>query len=262
MPGELPILLEVDSGLAVLRLNRPSVLNAIDVAMAEAFRAAIDRVAEADDVRALLLLGNGAGFCAGGDVAQFGPGADHGKIAGDTMQHFHPAILRLASLPLPTVAAVHGAVAGAGFALVLACDFAIAAETARFSLAYSRIGGTLDGASSWMLPRLLGVRKAKELALLSERLDAAEAARLGLVNQTVPEAELEAEGHALAQRLAEGPTVAYANIKALIDGAFAAPLARQLDAEREAFVEAAGTADFREGLSAFFDRREPRFLGK
>lgn len=256
------VLLEVDHAVGVITLNRPEVLNAIDTDMAKGFLRAIEKVEGRKNIRALLIKGEGRAFCAGGDIAAFSPGADHRAIAGATMDYFHAAILRLARLPIPTVAAVHGAVAGAGLSLAMVCDFALAAEDARFSFAYSRIGGTLDGSASWTLPRIVGSRKAKELALLSGRFDAREAERLGIVYKAVATDSLEAEARKFVRHLATGPTAAYAEIKALIDRSTISDLADQLDAERAAFVRVAGTADFVEGLAAFFGKREPAFRGE
>lgn len=173
----------------------------------------------------------------------------------------HAAMLRLAELRAPTLACLHGAVAGAGFSLALACDLAIAAEDARFSMAYARIGATPDASGTFHLPRLLGMRKARELALLGETLGADEALRLGLVNRVVPPAELSAQAQALAERLAAGPTRAYGRIRQLLDASLDSSLAEQLEAERAAFLASTRTADFSEGIAAFLEKRPARFTG-
>ncbi len=169
--ADRPVLFDVDGGIASITLNRPSVLNAIDIATAVALREAIE-AAEESPARALLLKGAGRAFCAGGDVSSFDKVHGYAQVAELTMAQFHPAILKLARSRLPTIAALHGAVAGAGISLMLACDFTVAAASTRFTLAYAKIGASPDGGASWFLPRVLGTRKAKELAFLSETFDA------------------------------------------------------------------------------------------
>ncbi|MBI1775122.1 MAG: enoyl-CoA hydratase/isomerase family protein [Proteobacteria bacterium] len=263
MTNREPLQISIENGLAVLTLNRPEVLNAIDVPLAQALLAAVERIETGAGVRAILLRGAGRGFCAGGDVSKFtGIDGPHAEVADRTMRHFHPAIRGLALSPVPTVAMVHGAVAGAGIGLMLACDFVVAADTARFSLAYAKIGASTDDGASWILPRLLGLRKAKELAMLSDRIDAAEALRLGLINRAVAGERLEDEAMALARRLAAGPTTAFGMIKRLMDDSFSRDLSAHLEIECEAFVKTARTADFDEGLASFFGKREPKFSGR
>ena len=256
------ILLAVDSGVAVLTLNRPDVLNAFDAAMAETFLARIEEIAARRDVRAILLKGAGRGFCAGGDVSQFTAGGDPEAAIEAIIRPLHAGLKRLDELPQPAIACLHGAVAGAGFSLALACDLAIAAENAKFTLAYARIGATPDGSGTYHLPRIVGMKKAKELALLAETIDAGEALRLGLINRTVPAEILDAEGMALARRLAAGPTQAYGRIKALLGASLSNTLSAQLDAERDAFHASTRTADFSEGVSAFLEKRPTRFTGQ
>ena len=257
-----PIRFEVSGGVAVLTLDRPATLNAIDADFARALGAAIGRAEVTDGVRALVLRGAGSAFCAGGDVSKFNGREPHADVAGRAMFHFHPAVLKLASARLPTVAAVHGAVAGAGIGLMLACDFVVAAANARFTLAYPKIGATIDGGASWFLPRLVGLRKAKELTMLSEHFDATMAEKLGLVNRVVAVEAFDEETAAFARKLAAGPTAAYATIKQLLGASFERGLAEQLDAERTAFVDMASSTDFSEGLDAFLGKRAPDFRGK
>jgi 2-(1,2-epoxy-1,2-dihydrophenyl)acetyl-CoA isomerase len=171
----------------------------------------------------------------------------------------HEAIVLLAEMRAPVIASLNGAVAGAGLSLALACDFAIAADNAKFTLAYVNIGASCDLSGSWSLPRLVGLRKALEIALLGDRFDAAEALRLGLVNRVVPEAELESTALALAQRLASGPAQSIAQMKRLMRISFEHDLRGQLDAERAAFLRCAATQDFSEGLDAFLAKRAPKF---
>jgi 2-(1,2-epoxy-1,2-dihydrophenyl)acetyl-CoA isomerase len=256
------VLLERDGGVAVLTLNRPAVLNALDAPMAELFLARVKDIAARGDSRAILLKGAGKGFCAGGDVSQFLAGGDPAVTIPAIIEPLHEALLVLDRLPQPSVACLHGAVAGGGFSLALGCDLAVAAENARFAMAYSRLGTTPDLGGSFRLPRLVGLRKAKEIALLAEPFDAAEALRLGLVNRVVPNEQAEAEALALARRLAEGPTQAYGRVRHLLTEAAGHDLAAHLAAEERAFAESTATADFREGVAAFLEKRPARFGGE
>jgi 2-(1,2-epoxy-1,2-dihydrophenyl)acetyl-CoA isomerase len=256
-----PVLLAIEHAVAIVTLNRPRVLNAIDADMARGFAEAIARVARDGTVRTLLLRGEGRAFCAGGDVARFLEGDPTAAIEA-IIDPLHAALRDLDGLKLPTLAAVHGPVAGAGFSLAMACDLCIAAENTVFTMAYSRIGASPDGSSTYRLPRLVGERKALELAMLAEPVDAAGALALGLVNRVVPDADLAEEAMSLARRLAEGPTAAYARIKHLVGHSLANDLPAQLDLEREAFLAGTRTADFREGAQAFLAKRPARFEGR
>jgi 2-(1,2-epoxy-1,2-dihydrophenyl)acetyl-CoA isomerase len=255
------VLLAIAGGVATLTLNRPAVLNAFDAAMARAFLERVEALAGRSDVRAILIKGEGRAFCAGGDVSQFGTGGNAEAAVDAIIQPLHAGLLRLAGLPVPTLACLHGAVAGAGFSLAIACDLAIAATDARFSMAYARIGATPDASGTWHLPRLVGMRKARELALLGETLTADEALRLGLLNRIASPDDLAAQAQALAERLAAGPTQAYGRIKHLLDASLGQNLAAQLEAERQAFLASTRTADFGEGISAFIEKRPARFTG-
>jgi 2-(1,2-epoxy-1,2-dihydrophenyl)acetyl-CoA isomerase len=251
------LLVDRDGGIVRLRFNRPDQLNALDRATAQAFVHACRDIASDHSVRAVVIGGAGRGFMAGGDLAELR--ADPTGAAIGLIGPMHEAIVLLAEMRAPVIASLHGAVAGAGLSLALACDFAIAAEGTRFTLAYVNIGASCDLSGSWTLPRLVGLRKALEIALLGERFDAAEALRLGLVNRVVGEAELEEETLALARRLAAGPAQSIAQMKRLLRVSFEHDLRGQLDAERSAFLACAATPDFAEGLEAFLAKRPPRF---
>src|SRR5262249_42736075 len=174
----------------------------------------------------------------------------------------HPLIEKLANFRVPVVAAVQGAIAGFGVSLTMLCDFVIASDDAYFTLAYIHLGTTPDGSSTWFLPRLVGLRRAKEIALLGERIPAAEAGRLGLADKSVPRASLGNEGPRLARRLAAGPTRAYGNTKALLQASFNRGLREQMDAEVVSFAECASNPDFAEGVKAFVERRKATFNGR
>ena len=256
-----PVRLEFSESVALLTLARPAVLNAIDVDLAGALSEAVTRVAASRDVRALLLKGEGRAFCAGGDVSKFDGAEPFADVAHRTIALFHPAVLGLANLTIPTVAAVHGAVAGAGIGLMLSCDFVVATPQTHFTLAYPKIGATIDGGASWYLPRFLGIRKAKELAMLSETFDGYEAEKLGLVTRLANPETFDKEAIRFAQTLAAGPTEAFGALKHLLGNALSRSLAAQLDAERDAFIDIAKNPDFAEGLKAYRERRSPRFKG-
>jgi len=260
-PSADPVLLRRDGAVTVLQINRPAAYNALDVPTATAFLAACRELAAATDVRAIVLAGVGRSFGVGGDLAAM---LEEGGavVAPKLIDALHAAVQILAEIDAPVLASLQGAVAGGSMSLALAADLAIAAENASFNLAYARIGASSDLSSSWQLPRLVGLRRAMEIALLSDSIDAAEALRLGLVNRVVATELLEEETLALARRLAEGPTLAYGRLKRLLRRSFDSDLAGQLAAEREAFVASTGTADFAEGVAAFFDRRKPRFEGR
>lgn len=257
-----PVLLECQDGVARIRFNRPEALNAIDQTMAESLRAICRELAGSQDLRVIVLSGQGTAFMAGGDLAQFR--GDKGRIAQTAQAIIKPlneALTMLAAMPQLVVAGVHGSVAGAGVSLMLAADLCIAAAGTQFNLAYSRIGASPDASASWSLPRVVGLRKALELTLLAETFDAEEALRLGIVNRVVPARSLAEETDILARRLSIGPGFAYGQTKRLLRTSHGKTLEEQLDAELEAFCACAGTDDFTEGLEAFFEKRRPVFQG-
>lgn len=258
----VPVLFDVADGVARIRFNRPSALNAIDEALARALLAACEDIARRDDIRVVVISGEGKGFMAGGDVARMvEAGPNVGTFVDALLDALEPTLRLLAGISAPVLASVHGAVAGAGVSLMLAADFAIAADDARFNLAYSAIGATPDASSTWTLPRAVGLRRALEIALLSDTYSAADALAFGLVNKVVPRAELAAATDTLARRLACGPTLAYGRIKKLLRGSLGHTIEQQLKLERAAFHESTLTADFKEGTAAFASKRKPDFTG-
>ncbi|MDP1893059.1 MAG: enoyl-CoA hydratase-related protein [Hydrogenophaga sp.] len=248
-----------EGAVAQLRFNRPTALNAIDVAMAQGFHAACQAIAADPWVRAVHISAEGPAFMAGGDLVAMH--ADPVPVARELIAGMHGGLLLLAALRAPVVASVQGAVFGGGLGLVLGCDLVVAAEGTRFGMAYPLIGASSDCSTSWGLVQVLGLRKAMELALLADVVDAAEALRLGLVNRVVPPAALHAEGERLAQRLATGPTQALGQLKRLLRAAGQNDLGTHLDAEAAAFLACAQTADFTEGVGAFLAKRQPIFTG-
>ncbi len=253
----------VDGAVATITFDRPQVMNALDGATITALRDACERARDDTAVRVIVLRGNGPAFVAGGDVAWF-----HANLAAmpalvpQMAGALHAAILALRTAPKPVLASVHGAVAGAGMSLLAAADLAIAADDTKFSMAYSRIGASADGGATWFLPRLVGARRALELLLLADRFDAATALQMGLVNRVVAATELAAATAQLAQRLAAGPTLAYAVNKALVNQSFETSLAQQLDAEAAAFARCAVSGDFAAGVTAFVEKSQAEFKGR
>ena len=259
MTQETPLQIGREGAVATLRFNRPAALNALDVAMAEGFLAAVQDIAADKSVRAVLLSGAGKGFMAGGDLAVLQADPQGGAKA--LIGPLHEALVVLAGIDAPVVAQVHGVAAGAGLSLMLQADFVLAAEGTRFNLAYVNIGASCDVGASWALPRWVGLRRALEIAMLGDMLDAAAAERMGLINRVVPADTLESEAMALAQRLANGPTVALGQLRRLMRGSFDRALPEQLDAESAAFQVCAASDDFRTGVDAFFARAKPAFTG-
>ena len=253
----------IEGAIARVQFDRPQVLNAIDVAMAAAFNAACMAIARDPAVRVVVLSGAGRAFMAGGDLATFHADAERADdTARAIIDPLHAGLAVLADINAPVIAGLQGAVAGAGVSLALAADLAIAAADARFTLAYAKIGASCDGSSSWSLPRVVGLRRALEIALLADPLDASAALAFGMVNRVVPAATLAVEVETLAQRLAAGPTLAYGKIRRLLRTSFERDLAAQMNAERDAFCESAKTQDFAEGVAAFLGKRSARFEGK
>jgi 2-(1,2-epoxy-1,2-dihydrophenyl)acetyl-CoA isomerase len=258
------VLLTRDGPVATLTLNRPDALNALDPAMIEALVRHMATVAADDGLRVVVLCGAGRHFMAGGDIRSFAERlgeapAERSDGFARMIGRLHSAIEHMHRMPHPVVARVHGACAGFGLSLMNACDLVVAADDSYFASAYRQIGLTPDGGGSWWLPRLVGMRKAMEILLLSERFGAAEALSLGLVNRVVPATLLESATNALVQTLAAGPVLATRQAKRLVRESLSRTLSGQLDAEAASFAACAATADFVEGITAFLQKRTPQF---
>ncbi|MDN5914021.1 MAG: enoyl-CoA hydratase-related protein [Pseudonocardia sp.] len=256
--------LRVTDGVADVRLNRPEHGNAIDVAMARDLREAATRIAEDSSVRVVLLRGNGPMLTTGGDIDLFSglEDAELPPLLRRMIDDYHQALERLAEIDAPLVVGVRGAAAGGGLGLVCTADYAIAATDAVFAVGYGRIGLTADGGTTWYLPRLVGMRRAQEMFLLNRRLTADEACQWGLVNRVVPADDVDAEAETVAAGLAAGPTRAFGGMRRLLRRSYETPLGDQLHAERNAIVDVAATGDAAEGITAFAERRRPRFTGR
>jgi 2-(1,2-epoxy-1,2-dihydrophenyl)acetyl-CoA isomerase len=263
--GDSPGLqVEVRGGVAWLTLNRPASLNALDVPLKEALIAALQRACDDRAVRAVALTGAGRGFCVGQDLREM----ESAYAAGESPdfpalleRHYAPAVRLLAGMPKPTVAVVNGVAAGAGMSLALACDLRFAGSDTRFRLAFSGIALVPDAGATWMLPRLVGLSRAMEIALLGDWVDAEEALRFGLVNRVFPSDELITGSERALAALAAGPTLALASAKALLRGNLQVGLDEALAAEALAQAEAGHSKDHAEGVRAFLEKRAPEFHG-
>ncbi len=256
----MPILVEAQPGYRLITLNRPERLNALTVEMAEALSAALDAAAAEESCRALLLTGAGRAFCAGQDLT-----AIVGKAPADLarlLDHYNPLIRKLRALAVPVVCAVNGVAAGAGANLALACDIVLAARGASFVQPFARIGLIPDCGGTWLLPRLVGMARARALSMLAEPVAAATAAEWGMIWQVVEDDRLMAEARALAARLASAATLGLALTKRALDAAEANDFDHQLDLERDLQAEAAISPDHAEGVRAFLAKRPPVFTGR
>ena len=253
----------VTDGVARLTLNRPERLNSFNGEMHAEVRTALARVA-GDGARVLVLAGAGRGFCAGQDLGdrQVVPGGARADLGESIERNYKPLILTLKSLPMPVIAAVNGVAAGAGASLALACDIVIAARSASFIQAFCRLGLVPDSGATWFLPRLVGNARALGLAMLGERLGAAEAAQWGLIWRCVEDAEFPAAVDRLAAELAAAPTRGLVRTREAILGSWQQSLAGQLDVERDLQRELGYTDDYAEGVAAFAGKRAPRFTGR
>ena len=257
------LLVDIRDQIATLTFNRPAVKNAMDYDLMIALKSSTEAVSGDANVRAVVIRGAGGSFMAGGDITQFHAHMDTlPQLIVKEAREFHLAILALRRMGKPVLAVVEGACAGAGMSMMAACDLAIATDNAMFTLAYSNLGASPDGGSTYFLPRLVVYRKALELALMPDRFDAAAALNLGLVNWVVTPADLEARVSTIAKRLASGPTVAFAKTKMLMNQSLDMSLESQLEAEAQAFSDCARTNDIVEGINAFIGKRKPSFSGK
>ncbi|QDX41137.1 enoyl-CoA hydratase/isomerase family protein [Salarchaeum sp. JOR-1] len=251
-----------ENGVAYLTMEGANALNALDDATTDGLMAAVTDAVEDDNVRCLVLTGAGDAFGAGADLARFDGDASDAPELRRLASALHDVVLQLHQAPKPVVTAVNGVAAGAGFSLALVGDVVLVSEDAALSYAYPRVGLTGDGGSTFFLPRLVGLRTAKEIALLDGDLTPEEAVDLNVATEAVPADDFDDRVTELAERLADGPTKAFGATKRLMTESFERSLPEQLAAETEAMADATHTEDYARGHAAFFEKSDPDFVGK
>lgn len=254
----------IENGVATIAMNRPEALNALSLELTRDLGTAI-RKANEDGARAVILTGNGRAFCAGGDLREMQEVAGReGRIEAffeEPLAALHEVILLIRETPIPFIAAVNGVCAGAGTNFALACDIVIAADNAVFNEAFVKIGLSPDCGGSFFLPRVVGEKIAAEIFMTGDSVNASRAAEIGMVNRVVAADSLLEEANGLAAKLAKQPTGSIARIKKMINASFSNNLREQLALEHECQIESAKSNDFREGVTAFFEKRPPEFKG-
>jgi len=253
----------VADSIATITLNRPNEANALSLRMAQDLHTVANHCDATPGIRAVILTATGKMFCAGGDVLSFAKAGDGvNELMRNMTTYLHGAIARFQRMNPPLIMAVNGTAAGAGLSIMLTGDVVLAAASAKFTMAYTGIGVSPDGSSSFFLPRIVGALKAKEMMLLNPRYDAEQAKALGLVTEVVPDDQLMARAQALAQQLAAGPTMAYGEVKRLLADSFNSGLETQMEYETRAIAGLTKyTHDAREGIKAFSEKRKPEFKG-
>lgn len=257
------ILFEVNNNVARITMNRPEAANALNVDMAKDLMQASLRCSEDPAIRAVILTGAGRLFSGGGDLKSFAAHGDNMPYhLKEVTTYLHAAVSRFTRMDAPVIAAVNGTAGGAGMSLCCFCDLVLAAESAKFTMAYTRVGLTPDGSSTYFLPRIVGLKRALELALTNRMLSAQEAMEWGIVTKVVPDANLQAEADALAAQLATGAPGAFGGVKRLLHSGWSETLETQMELETQIIAARAHTADGREGIAAFIEKRAAKFTGK
>jgi 2-(1,2-epoxy-1,2-dihydrophenyl)acetyl-CoA isomerase len=257
------IIFEEAEGIATVTLNRPDSMNALNFELGEELLDCLTRCSESASAKVVILTGKGRAFCAGGDVKAMRDTREEPPIFFKKLTTYvHAIVSSIRRMRQPVIAAVNGFASGAGFPLAVACDLVIASSEARFNLAYPAIGLSPDGGSTFLIPRLVGLQRASHLFFTGEFIDARKGYEVGFVNQVVEPNELMDTANSLARRLASGATVAIAMAKDLINRSASSDLETQMEHERQAIAYASGTEDFKEGIAAFFAKREARFKGR
>lgn len=262
MSSEPKLLVTLENGIKRITFNRPNSRNSVDPETFELFNQAMLDSAQ-DESRVIVLSGAGEAFCSGADLSSFGAmDVANYDVTTSLRERTNPAILAMRAMPKPIIARVHGPAAGIGCNYALACDIIVASEQAYFAELFVKIGLMPDGGGTFFFPRMVGYHKAFELMALGEVVPAADAVRLGIANQVVPFAELDSTVNAMAERLAKAPAIAVANIKAGLNHALSSDLAGALEFEAVHQGDCFHSADFREGVAAFLEKRKPVFTGK
>ncbi|MBP2476462.1 2-(1,2-epoxy-1,2-dihydrophenyl)acetyl-CoA isomerase [Crossiella equi] len=257
------LLVDTTDGVRTFTLNRPESFNSFTLSLKETLLAELAEAAADPAVRAVVLTGAGKAFCAGQDLKEHIAllAANDPRPLSTVTDHYNPMVRAITGMPKPVLAAVNGMAAGAGASLAYACDLRIAAESAKFLMAFANVGLTADSAASWTLPRLIGYGRAMEMMLLAQPVPAAEAKAIGMVNQIVPDGEALDRTQELAARMAAGPTTAYAKIKEALLAASGGDLELALATEERTQAEAGATKDHREAVDAFVNKRKADFTG-
>ena len=259
--GYETIVVERSGAVATVTLNRPEARNALDLVMRKELLAALDDLEADEAARVVVLTGAGGHFCAGGDVKTMRERRHTAAEGRARVEMLNRLVLRLVNFPRPTLAMVDGFAVGAGCNLALCCDLIVASDRAKFGELFWKIGLVPDGGGTWLLSRVVGLARAKELIFTADVIDAAEAARIGLVNRVVPAAELASATRALAEKIAGGPPAVLKLAKHMVNRGATSDLASALDLEAYSQALAIASEDHQEGLRAFFDKRPPRFSG-
>ena len=255
------IQLHVANKVAIITLNRPEVFNSFNREMALSLQSILDACEANDDVRAIVLTGNGKAFCAGQDLKEVTDPELNPGFKKILEEHYNPIIIKLRSIKKPIIGAINGVAAGAGANIALACDIVVAHEKVSFIQAFSLIGLVPDSAGTFFLPRLIGFQKAQALAMLGDKISAEEAERMGMIYKSVSLDEFDTTIDALAQKLANMPTKALGLIKELYNSSMTNTLEDQLALESKLQIEAASSNDYAEGVAAFIEKRKPNFKG-
>lgn len=259
------VLYSLDDTIATIRMNRPEALNALSLQLGIDLAAAVKK-AIADNARAVILTGSGRAFCSGGDLREMrSMGEEQGSIEAfldAPLKALHEVIALIRETPIPFIAAVNGVCAGAGTNFALACDLVLAADDASFNEAFVRIGLSPDCGGTFFLPRAIGEKLAAEMLMTGMTVSAQRAAEIGMINRMVPAPDLMSESLKLAASLATGPTAALGRVKRMLNATFSNDLTSQLELEADCQVESGQSADFQEGVAAFFEKRPPNFSGR
>jgi 2-(1,2-epoxy-1,2-dihydrophenyl)acetyl-CoA isomerase len=257
-----PILLSIHNQVATITLNRPEVFNSFNREMALLFQNTLDQCQNNNEVRAIVITGNGKAFCAGQDLKEVTDPSLNPGFKKILEEHYNPIVLRIRKINKPIIAAVNGVAAGAGANIALACDIVVASDKAGFIQAFSKIGLVPDSGGTFFLPRLIGFQRASALMMTGDKVNAQEAQQMGMIYKVFPSEEFEEKIKEIAQNLAQMPTQALGFIKEMLNKSQTNTLEQQLDLESKLQIESAQSQDYQEGVNAFVAKRKPKFIGR